>query len=205
MDVIDGQWIAARLTGRRGEKAEIARAMGISSDKLSKILSGERGIASNELPGLLSYFNIGLSERSWQHQVSEVEMVVMANSDASTLPSQSGLDSAIKFVSPNAEHPSPFVANKDLPSFGMMRGDLVVVDIGARAEPGDLVMTSQKDPSTGAPATMIMRWIDPWLVPEAGGPPIDLAHANPEIAVIGPVRGTLRGPGVRMTQAQRGL
>lgn len=59
MDVIDGRWIAARLTGRRGEKKQLAEAMGIDLPKLSKVLSGERGVQPHELPRLLAWFGEG--------------------------------------------------------------------------------------------------------------------------------------------------
>lgn len=54
--MIDGEWIKARLTGQRGEKATLARTMGIRTDQLSRILSGERSVQPEELPRLLEYF-----------------------------------------------------------------------------------------------------------------------------------------------------
>ena len=58
MDVIDKDWIAARLTGRRGEVADLARAMGVSLDKASKTIKGERKVQASEIPGLLSFFGV---------------------------------------------------------------------------------------------------------------------------------------------------
>lgn len=55
-DTIDGQWIKERLTGRRGEKADLARALQITPERLSKILSGERNIQPNEFIPLLHFF-----------------------------------------------------------------------------------------------------------------------------------------------------
>lgn len=57
METIDGKWIKARLTGRHGEKAELARHMQIETDRLSKILAGKRAVRPEEVPRLLSYFN----------------------------------------------------------------------------------------------------------------------------------------------------
>lgn len=56
MDVIDGKWIAARLTGRRGEKAELARHMRVGPDIVAKILSGERRVQPEEAPRVVSFF-----------------------------------------------------------------------------------------------------------------------------------------------------
>jgi hypothetical protein len=58
MDVIDKNWIAARLTGKRGEVADLARAMGVSLDKASKTIKGERKVQASEIPGLLSFFGV---------------------------------------------------------------------------------------------------------------------------------------------------
>ncbi|WP_145962944.1 hypothetical protein [Mangrovicoccus ximenensis] len=60
MDRIDGQWIQDRLTGERGERTRLANHLGISLDKLSKTLKGERRIQENEFPLLLKWFNVRL-------------------------------------------------------------------------------------------------------------------------------------------------
>ena len=57
-DVVDKDWIAARLTGRRGEVADLARAMGVSLDKASKTIKGERKVQASEIPSLLSFFGM---------------------------------------------------------------------------------------------------------------------------------------------------
>lgn len=57
MDVIDGKWIAERLTGRRGEKAELARHMGVGPDVITKILSGDRKVQPEEAPRAVSFFD----------------------------------------------------------------------------------------------------------------------------------------------------
>ena len=56
MDVIDGKWIKAHLTGRHGEQAELAAHVRISQDKLAKILSGQRRVQATEIPLILSFF-----------------------------------------------------------------------------------------------------------------------------------------------------
>ena len=56
MEVIDGQWISARLSGRHGEKAKLAAAIGISPHKLAKILSGERKVQAEEIPKVMTHF-----------------------------------------------------------------------------------------------------------------------------------------------------
>lgn len=57
MEIIDADWVRRRLTGRRGEKAELARAMGVKPDVVAKILKGERRVQPNEMPAVLRFFN----------------------------------------------------------------------------------------------------------------------------------------------------
>ena len=56
MDVIDGKWIAERLTGKHGERAELARFLGVKPDIVTKILSGGRRVQPEEIPLVLEYF-----------------------------------------------------------------------------------------------------------------------------------------------------
>lgn len=56
MDVIDRQWIEKRLTGRRGERAELARFIGVKPDIVTKILSGERRVQPEEIPKVVAFF-----------------------------------------------------------------------------------------------------------------------------------------------------
>jgi transcriptional regulator with XRE-family HTH domain len=64
MDIIDGEWIRARMTGKRGEQARLAEHLGISTDKLSKTMRGQRDVQPEEIPGLLSFFNVELAPAS---------------------------------------------------------------------------------------------------------------------------------------------
>tara|TARA_R110000868_G_scaffold369682_3_gene633090 strand:+ start:18362 stop:18691 length:330 start_codon:yes stop_codon:yes gene_type:complete len=57
MEEIDGAWIRKRLTGARGEQARLAEHLGISTDKLSKTLRGNRNVQAEEVPLLLDFFN----------------------------------------------------------------------------------------------------------------------------------------------------
>lgn len=56
MDIIDANWIKSRLSGRHGEQAQLARAMGIDNDKLSKTLRGLRRVQPEEIPAVLAFF-----------------------------------------------------------------------------------------------------------------------------------------------------
>jgi phage repressor protein C with HTH and peptisase S24 domain len=56
MDHVDADWIKARLTGRHGEQAELAEFIGITPDKLAKILAGRRRVQASEVPRVVAFF-----------------------------------------------------------------------------------------------------------------------------------------------------
>lgn len=56
MDVIDGDWIKARLTGRRGEQSRLAEYIGITKDQMTKTLSGTRRVQPHEIPKVIAFF-----------------------------------------------------------------------------------------------------------------------------------------------------
>lgn len=56
MDIIDAQWITSRLTGQRGERIALARALGVTPDVVTKILKGSRRVQASEIPTILKFF-----------------------------------------------------------------------------------------------------------------------------------------------------
>ncbi|MFN4201861.1 MAG: helix-turn-helix transcriptional regulator [Tabrizicola sp.] len=56
MEDVNAEWIKARLTGRRGEQAELADFVGITPDKLTKILAGARRVQASEVPRVVAFF-----------------------------------------------------------------------------------------------------------------------------------------------------
>ncbi|WP_146111668.1 helix-turn-helix domain-containing protein [Defluviimonas denitrificans] len=59
MEIVDGNWISARLTGARGEKKRLADHIGIRPDQLTKIITGERQVQPAEHPRILEFFGEG--------------------------------------------------------------------------------------------------------------------------------------------------
>jgi phage repressor protein C with HTH and peptisase S24 domain len=56
MDDVNAEWIRAHLTGRHGEQAELAEFVGITPDKLTKILAGTRRVQASEVPRVIAFF-----------------------------------------------------------------------------------------------------------------------------------------------------
>lgn len=57
MDVVDSDWIKERLTGQRGQLTRLADAIGISRQKMTKIMTGERRVQASEIPAIVSFFD----------------------------------------------------------------------------------------------------------------------------------------------------
>lgn len=58
MDVIDGNWIKARLRGYHGEKKALADALGVDHTIVAKILNGKRAVQAHEIPKVLAFFKV---------------------------------------------------------------------------------------------------------------------------------------------------
>ncbi len=75
MDVVNAEWIEARLTGKRGEKTRLAEAMGINIDKLSKIMRGERSVKATEIPGAMDYFGESLTGEAGEDRTKAIRLI----------------------------------------------------------------------------------------------------------------------------------
>lgn len=181
MDVIDGRWIGARLTKRRGEKKKLADAMGIDLPKLSKVLSGERDVQPHELPRVLAYFGeaTGMAEAQVAY--------------AAARPAGPGSDDLLRLLAPDVSAPAAWTLAADVPLAFMRAGDLLVVELGETAATGDLVLVNrQREHGFSAE---LRRYLPPLLVamdlndPDQALP----AEGSFEVAIIGTIRAVVRG------------
>ena len=74
MEIIDANWIRQRLTGQRGELAELARAMGVKPDVVTKILKGERRVQPGEMLAVKAHL-----ERSVEPPTDEITQRLLEN------------------------------------------------------------------------------------------------------------------------------
>lgn len=58
MEVIDGNWIKARLKGYHGEKKALADALGVDHTVVAKIINGRRSVQAHEIPKVLAFFQL---------------------------------------------------------------------------------------------------------------------------------------------------
>jgi DNA-binding transcriptional regulator YdaS (Cro superfamily) len=70
METITAEWLRIRLEGDRGKKAELAEALGIGADKVSKMISGARKPQAEEIPKILAFF--GATSTTVDPELAEV-------------------------------------------------------------------------------------------------------------------------------------
>lgn len=86
-EIIDGTWVLARLTGERGEKAKLARHLGIEPHKLSKSLTDERRFTPQEIALLQDWFSgNGAPEPGPAASLSDMALVAIYDVQASAGP-----------------------------------------------------------------------------------------------------------------------
>lgn len=196
MTVIDGKWLTQHLRGERGEKANLARAMGINPDQLSKVLTGKREVQADEIPGALEFFGLSIEGRAgdtaiaWGMEESEAEPFNQTGSQRSVLE-------ALARAGRPVRQPESYRMRRSAPGFGLMAGDSLLVDGNATPAPGDLVLVTQVDTDTGEGTTLLRRMVPPWLISDdPSHPPLRVDDDDQSIATLGVIRGSYRRIGV---------
>lgn len=158
MEVIDAAWIRSRLTHRHGELKELADHVGISADKITKILKGERQVRAHEMPRIIAYFSEnrshGLSEPARPYAAAPVPMAPSARDEA--------IGAAI---CPDTKHRAFYRCRSAIPGAALLADDRLIVSLGDRPAAGDLVIVTLSDPQTDTQTTEIRRYWPPLLVP----------------------------------------
>lgn len=179
MQIVNADWIKARLTGRHGEKADIARAAGLSSKQLSYILGGDRKVSQKEATALLAYFGETPAEPA------------PGMAESPVAPFRPSPDSAIQIIANAVQkrggHPAIYNSQTRTPDMSIERGDKIVIDMKQTPEPGDLVVCTII--SDDAAQTHIRRYLPPWLV---AGQSFDQITDGGNAAVLGRVISIIR-------------
>lgn len=101
----------------------------------------------------------------------------------------------LRTLAPEARNPTSYRLVKGAAGFGLLSGDVLVVDLKARPENGDLVLATVADLSTGHATTVLRRLMAPYLISSEyheGEPPLVADGAR--TAVVGKVVASFRAP-----------
>lgn len=190
MDVIDGNWIKARLADRHGAKKALADAVGIDTHKLAKILNGTRRVQAHEIPRIMDFF------RGTQDGFKDSAAPFAGAPFADEVSANDRIRDLAATICPNVRRPFLYQARRSELAAGIVSGDFLVMSHGA--ESGDDILVIVSLPGDAWSGTNELRRcaagmllsLDPW----SGAPPLHIDTSD--AAVVGTVRAVIRAPEV---------
>ncbi|MDP2495881.1 helix-turn-helix transcriptional regulator [Shimia thalassica] len=189
MEVIDADWIKQRLSGKRGEKAALAEAVGIAPAKLTNILTGHRRVQQEEIEGFLKFFGVAAIAPS--DQIEKAKGFAESTATQFKPKPRSNAEQILKMAQTPGGHPVLFRLARAASALNLSKGDFVIADLKRRPIEGETVVCTLVEPNSGASGTHIRQWLAPWLV--AGDDTDKLDEEVGNAAILGPVIGILRG------------
>jgi transcriptional regulator with XRE-family HTH domain len=168
-DVINGNWILERLDKRHGAKADLADAIGLDRDKLTKVLRGNRRLTAEEIARVQDYFTRKPSRKSLELREPGATYIGFAEGDVAPLPSsakprEEQLMAICRSLAPERQHVSLSRASRDLTSFAILRGDFLVLDMKPEPKQGDLVIGQMYDADHGSAVSLVRQYLPPFYV-----------------------------------------
>lgn len=194
MEVLDPTWLRARLKAQRGLSAQLARAMGVEPHIVSKITSGERRIQASEIPAILRFF--ADLDRAPQPILPAQDLGFAEAAVAPfRLPSNHLMHEMVRLIAPATRGATFYRVFRPQSALGLLRGDILIVDLGGAAQLDDIVIVTHLDPVTGDAETELARFAPPWLISgDSTRPSVALDPAEQSAAILGIVRGMVRAP-----------
>jgi hypothetical protein len=185
MENVDGNWLRARLTGQHGELRQIAAAVGLEPDKITKILKGQRQIKGTEVPRFLHYFNEVLP----RYEAFREEAGRFQEDHIQPTLSDPALVTAI---APTVRRPIVYIAGRNYSAAGILDGDMLVADSDDHDSDG-LVLASSWN-SDGSSETFLRRKVgtDLLSLDPLDQTPVMKLTDSPGLAVLGVVATLLR-------------
>lgn len=179
--------LGARLKRLRGDVSQtaLAKRTGVSQGRIREI---EEGMTAAPRVDTLRKLADGLGI-AFDELASGAPAGMLSEAEAQ--PFDAAPVKGLLFqLAPNARHPVPYRVARDLPGFGLMAGDMLVVELQGTPAQGSLVVATLADPDTGAAETVIRRYLPPVLVSA------DAAQVHPldggSVAVLGQVLASWR-------------
>lgn len=189
MDVIDRHWLQTRLSGRHGEQRKLADAVGLSPDKITKILKGERAIRAHEIPRFLQYFQ-GASPAGFSDPGAGFASETLR---PARVPA---LERLAHLLAPAARSPTFYILSRAVAWAGLLAGDYLVVETGGIPRDGQLVVVTLNDTDHDIQSTELRRFLPPLLIdmaPDAAQPSLPALDSQAH-AIVATVCGVVRAP-----------
>lgn len=186
MDVIDADWIRLRLTNRHGELKALADAVGLTPDKITKILKGQRQIKAHEATKFAAFLAPGPTGFDEAPAAFQAQAVPVAPTGR--------LQALFAALCPRSPKSEAYRVKEAILAAGLLAGDLLVVELGMTAAPGDLVLVTIADTDRDTQRTVIRKFWPPLVVPIAPTdtlPALSLS-AGQSVAVLATVKAVAR-------------
>lgn len=157
--------VAKRLARLRGAESQtaLARRAGVAQSRVREIENGQtQNPSSGTLAKLAVALGVSISDLAGPETegFAETDAAPLARDDARAL---------VFALAPNAARPEAWRIGRDLPAFGLMAGDVAVVELGGRGPAsGDLVLATVADAETGAAETQVRRFVGGVLISADG-------------------------------------
>lgn len=186
MDVIDADWIRRHRTGRHGELKALADAVGVEPDKITKILNGTRQVKSHEAPRIAAFFLQGEGFAEPQRSYA---------SHATPVNATARLRTMVAAICPDIANVEVYRARVSAFAAGILAGDLLLVQLGGKAAPGDLVVATIADTEHDTQTTVIRQFWPPLIVPLSSDDPFPAMEAgvSQASAIVACVKAVARG------------
>ena len=167
--------IVPHLKSRKMTASALADAVGVQKGFLSEIISGNKQPSYETLCRIIEALGVAPGEvlvGDGRALTGEIEPAT-APPEATRLPSSSGnlspvSDEAVRAIAPWARQPVQFELALGFPSLGLLRGDILIVDIGVSPEPGDITIVTEWQGGSHGP-TRLRRYLPPFYVSSEAG------------------------------------
>jgi len=204
MEIVDVAWIKAHLTNTHGEKARLARAMGVKPDVVTKIFNGTRSLKIEEARRAADFITNRSADSTGAIDHERTDGFGEGVQRFEFRPSPEAEPSAVPVLrsiyGPHLGTPETFLAKRAHPAFGIFAGDVLVVDMSRTPNDGELALVTDYD-DEGNSTTELRRVLRPYLLsgelPQATIRIDASAHAP---AIRNPVVGVIRGVPTPETQ-----
>lgn len=145
MEKIDPSWIRQRTKDKHGAMKRLGDAIGLTSDKMTKIMNGTRKISGDEAIGIYSFFQQrGAGEGDMEFDEAALSKAPSGFSESQaklwTPPKDfhsSALIAALKAI---ARHGQTYEIARPSPSLGLLMGDILIIDLNTPPKDGDVVL-----------------------------------------------------------------
>lgn len=190
---------AVERSGRSARQISVAANM--SPGGIGDILRKRSSPSVDNLRNIAQALNVSFS---WLAEGAEEPRGGFAESDAApwAAPAISGerpdttagWRAIVRALAPQARHPTTMQMQADAVAFGLLRGDVLIVDANAGEPPnGAIVVANVADLTTGTATTVVRRLLKPYLVsadPTENDTPLIADGAR--TAIMGPVVASFR-------------